>query len=125
MVKLIRTIPNIVAETEYNSIKLDPNNPTIHEVVEVTGETKKVWKVGDKQYSKKTGTEKQRGTGQGQHWEHAFKLSKVALIIDESDDYYRTEDASNWLVCKKTLKTISCPQGIDTYTWMDTLAGTK
>ena len=127
MVKLLLTKPNILEETEYNTIKLDPQNPEIVEVVEPEGETKKVWKIHGKQYSKKTGTEKQKSVGQGQHWEHAFKLSRVDMIIDESDTYYRTNRASNYLYHKDTLKQEVCPTS-DTNErdkWMNTLAGTK
>lgn len=127
MVKLLLTTPNIQEVTEYNTIKLDPKNPKTVEVVEPEGETKKVWKIRGKQYSKKTGTEKQKGTGKGQHWEHSFKLSEVDIIIDESDTYYRTNRASNYLYRKDTLKVEVCPT-FDTNErnkWMDTLNGTK
>lgn len=127
MVKLLLITPNIVQETECNTIVLDKDKPEIVEVVEPDGETKKVWKVKGKQYSKKTGSEKQKGVGQGQHWEHAFKLSKVDLIIDESDTYYRTRRACNYLYRKDILKSEVCPTYDNTERdrWMDTLAGTK
>lgn len=125
MAKLILKTPNVLEVTEYNTIRLDPTNPVNLEVVESEGETKKVWKVKGKQYSKKTGTEKQAKVGQGQHWQHAFKLSKVSEIIDESSTYYRTADASNFLYRKDTLETITCPNDVNKEDWMNTLAGTK
>ena len=127
MVKLLLKTPNILEVTEYNTIKLDPANPTTLEVVEPEGETKKVWKVKGQQYSKKTGSLKQTGTGQGQHWQHAFKLSTVEEIIDESSTYYRTAQASNFLYRKDTLKLEVCKScnSNDIKQFMDTLNGTK
>ena len=127
MVKLLLKTPNILEVTEFNTIVLDTVNPYILEVVIPEGETKKVWKVRGKQYSKKTGTEKQKEVGQGQHWQHAFKLSKVEEIIDENDTYYRTADASNYLYIKDTLKTEACKSwnSNDIKQFMDTLNGTK
>lgn len=127
MIKFILSKPNIKETTEYNTIVMDPVNPTIDEVVIPEGETKKVWKINCKQYSKKTGTEKQSGVGQGQHWEHAFKLGKLDQIIDESDTYYRTERASNYLIRKDTLKPEVCKScnSNDIKQFMETLNGTK
>lgn len=126
MVKLLLKTPNIIKD-EGRYIVHDSENPVTLEVVEPEGETKKVWKIHGKEYSKKTGTEKQKGVGQGQHWEHAFKLSRVAVIIDESDTYYRTSEASNYLYRKDTLKQEVCPtwDSNERDKWMDTLGGTK
>ena len=127
MVKFILTTPNIIGETEQRTIIMDPQQPTIDEVVIPEGETKKVWKIKGKQYSKKTGTEKQKNVGQGQHWEHAFKLSRIDQIIDESDTYYKTEHASNYLIRKDTLKHEVCKshKDEDLKYFMETLNGTK
>lgn len=124
MIRFILSTPNIKEITEYRTIVLDPDKPTIDEVVIPEGETKKVWKINGKQYSKKTGTEKQSGVGQGQHWEHAFKLGRLDQIIDESDTYYRTEHASNYLIRKDTLKHEVCNDH-NIKQFMDTLNGTK
>lgn len=70
MVKFILQTPNII-EDFGTSIKCDPTNPTIVEVVEPEGETKKAWKIKGKYYSKKTGKEKKR------------ELVKAELIIIE------------------------------------------
>ena len=56
MVKLLLKTPNIIEQTE-TYIKCDPLQPEILEVVEPEGETKKVWKVKGKLYSKKSGIE--------------------------------------------------------------------
>ena len=126
MIKLLLKTPNIIEDLG-TSIKCDPTNPTTIEVVEPEGETKKVWKVKGQQYSKKTGTVKQPKVGQGKHWNNAFKLSKVEVIIDESDTYYRTELASNFLYRKDTLKIESCSScnANDIHQFMETLNGTK
>ena len=126
MVKFLLKTPNVI-EDMGTTIKCDLKNPEMIEVVEPEGETKKVWKIKGQQYSKKTGSIKQKGTGQGQHWNHAFKLSKVELIIDESDTYYRTERASNFLYRKDTLKAEACKScnANDIHQFMETLNGTK
>lgn len=126
MVKLLLKTPNVIKD-EGRYIVHDPKNPVTLEVVEPEGETKKVWKIHGKQYSKKTGTEKQTGVGQGQHWENAFKLSRVEVIIDENDTYYRTDQASNFLYRKDTLKSEVCKScnSNDIKQFMDTLNGTK
>ena len=125
MVKLLLITPNIVKETECNTIILDKDKPEIVEVVELEGETKRVWKVKGKLYSKKSGKEKEAGVGKG--CSHFYKVSKVEVIIDESDVYYKTNNASNYLYRKDTLKSEACKScnSNDIHQFMDTLNGTK
>ena len=124
MVKLLLKTPNIIEQTE-TYIKCDLLQPDILEVVEPEGETKKVWKVKGKLYSKKSGKEKESGIGKG--CSHFYKVSKVEVIIDESDVYYKTDNASNFLYRKDTLKSEACKScnSNDIHQFMETLNGTK
>lgn len=124
MVKFILETPNIIESTP-TSIKCDPNNPTIVEVVTPEGETKKCWKVKGKYYSKKTGIEKERGIGQGQ--KHAYRVGRLFEIIESNDVYYRTEGATNFLYRKDNLKKEVCKSvaGLDMNRFMMTLNYTK
>lgn len=124
MVKFILTTPNII-EDFGTSIKCDPTNPTIVEVVEPEGETKKAWKIKGKYYSKKTGKEKEKGIGQGKS--HYYRVSTIEQIIEENDVYYRIERATNFLYRKDTLKKEVCRsvKSEDMKCFMETLNGTK